>query len=452
MNNPKTTVYIPCYNYGRFLKEATESVLRQSCDNWELLIIDDASSDNTQDVMNLYKGDSRIRLFTVDGIGLPAVCNFALREARGDYLIRLDADDIFEENILLVLSNYLDRNPECAMVFPDYYLIDENNEIYAHERTQKVFEQNHVFDNAPNGACCLIRKSALEDLGGYREDLGAQDGFDLWRKVLKKYKPGNVNIPLFYYRRHSENLTNQANRIVLARQQLKLENVIDQLDKFRPITAVIPCRRNYDFCEDLWREDIVGKSLLERALEKVTRSSIVDKVIVPSDNPEVKKVLSRYSDERLVYFERKPENTLRSVPLTRTLGRVAESIDFRGIMVIVYLQTPFVTTQTIEEAIYTLILNEADCSVGVEEIREPLYKRAANGLQAINPPKGISTDFDLVYRDVGTALATKTGNLRAGSLYGPRTVKFIVSREQSFVINSDQSLRIAAIMSENAKI
>ena len=130
MQKPTITVYIVSHNYGRYLEDAIESVLRQSVDNWELLIFDDNSTDNTKDVIQLYQGDSRIRTFFTPSIGLPAVCNRALTEARGEYVIRLDGDDVFDDNILLVLSNYLERDSACAMVFPDYFLMDEHGEIF----------------------------------------------------------------------------------------------------------------------------------------------------------------------------------------------------------------------------------------------------------------------------------------------------------------------------------
>ncbi|HIE74342.1 MAG TPA: glycosyltransferase family 2 protein, partial [Flavobacteriales bacterium] len=115
MNNIEISVYIPCHNYGNFLESAIESVLRQTFDSWELLIIDDNSSDNSQEVMSLYQGDDRIRLFKLEGVGLPAVCNFAIKNSYGKYIIRLDADDIFDENALIVLHNWLVRHSDCAL-------------------------------------------------------------------------------------------------------------------------------------------------------------------------------------------------------------------------------------------------------------------------------------------------------------------------------------------------
>ena len=87
MKMVKVTVYIVSHNYGQYLEQAIESVLRQTVDYWELIIIDDNSSDNTKDIMNLYQGDPRIRLYYTSGVGLPAACNMALRYARGKYFI-----------------------------------------------------------------------------------------------------------------------------------------------------------------------------------------------------------------------------------------------------------------------------------------------------------------------------------------------------------------------------
>ena len=136
MNNksPLVTVYIPSYNYGRFLSEAVESVLRQTFDSWELLLIDEGSTDNSAEIMSLYKNNSKIHLHNTNNIGLPEVANFAISKAEGKYIIRLDADDVFDENILLVLSNYLERNPKVALIFPDYFLMDEQGFVYAQER------------------------------------------------------------------------------------------------------------------------------------------------------------------------------------------------------------------------------------------------------------------------------------------------------------------------------
>jgi len=451
MNKPQISVYIASHNYGRYLAEAIESVLRQTADNWELLVVDDNSTDNTQDVMKLYQGDPRVRLFSTKGIGLPAVCNLALRESRGKYIIRLDGDDFFDENILLVLGIYMEQHTECAMVFPDYYLVDEDGEIFSHERREKLYVNNHMLDIPANGACSLIHKEIIEKIGGYREDLGAQDGYDLWNKLLNIYKVGNINLPLFYYRRHASNLTTKTKHILFAKRQIKLDNIISKLDNYRPIIAVIPCRRNYDFSLNLWERKIKGRSLLYRSIEKTVRSELFDHIVVTSDNDKVRDVISLFDDPRLRFYKREMRDTIRSVSIATTVEKLVQSLDekWNGLSVLSYLQSPFVTTETLEESICTLVLNDADCAFGVEEIKHHLYRKTAHGLQAINPSKAVSSDFDVVYRESNTSLATKNCNLRVGSLTGPSVVNFLVSSEESFFVNSEQTLKIANTMEEN---
>jgi glycosyltransferase involved in cell wall biosynthesis len=445
---PQVSVYVVSRDYGRFLAEAIESVLRQHHDDWELLLVDDGSTDHTAEVMKLYSGDPRVRIFTTRGIGLPAVCNLALGEARGRYLMRLDGDDVLDENALLVLTSYLEREPDVALVFPDYYLMDEGGEILAHERRHNLAEANHKLQPPPNGACTMIRKSVLESVGGYREDLGAQDGFDLWAKVRDTHRVANVNLPLFYYRRHGQNLTNSTYRILAARRQIKKDAIEPELRRFRPLMAVIPCRRNYDFRPDLWSVELNGKSLLRRKLELCLSSSLFDRVIVTSDTEAVLPTLESFTDRRLAFFQRAPTETLRSRSIVGTLSRVAQAYDpeLNGVTVLCYLPSPFVTLGSLEEAVCTLVFNDADSSVGVEEIKEPVLCRTPFGLKAVNSVNGFRTDSDFVYREANIALATRNKNLRAGSLVGPCPINFIVAQEESFFIDSEKKLRIAHIL------
>ena len=106
----KVTVYITSYNYGKYLTQAVDSVLAQNFKDWELLIINDGSTDNTRDILAQYEGHKRIKIIHQENKGLNVSNNIALRVAQGNYIMRLDADDYLDENALLVLSNVLDAN------------------------------------------------------------------------------------------------------------------------------------------------------------------------------------------------------------------------------------------------------------------------------------------------------------------------------------------------------
>lgn len=445
MGGPKVSVYVVCRNHRRFVEQAIDSVLRQSFGDWEILVFDDGSTDGSRDVLTCYRGDPRVRVFFLDGVGLPAVCNRALREARGEYIIRLDGDDYFDENILLVLANHLDRHPDTVLVFPDYYLTDEFGNITSHEWRAKLYHDNHSLDMPPNGACTMIRRAVLEELGGYREDLGAQDGLDLWARVRSRYRSDNVNLPLFYYRRHGDNLTGNIYRIVNARRRIKQDAIRDRLAEVGPITAVIPCRRHYDFTPDLWNESVGRRTLLSRAIEVCMDCDLIDRVVVTCDNPQAEETVRAVGDPRCTFVRREPASTLRTHSLAPTISGIvqAEGTGDRGITVLHYVQAPFVTVGTVSEAISTLIFNDADTSFGVEEIHGQVYRRTAHGLQVINKAGGISSDLAAVYRDAQTVVAFRNRNLAHGSLTGSHSVHFVATAEESFFIDSAHKLRIA---------
>ena len=448
MHTPKVTIYITSKNYGKYLGDAIESVLRQSIDNWELLLIDDHSTDNSREIMELYASDNRIRIFSNGGSGLQHAANLAIQNSNSEYIIRLDADDIFDEHILLVLSNFLDRHVDHALVFPDYYLIDSWGSIFAQERRQTLYHTNHVMDMPPNGACTMIRKKVLSEIGGYRTDITAQDGFDIWSKLKNNHKTGNVNIPLFYYRKHGENLTENTSRILSARRKIKREKSYSLLDAFKPIIGVIPCRQNYDIYPDLWSKQINGSNLIDHVIEKCIASDILDKIVVTCDNPAIQNSLASFNDPRLLFIQRPRQSTIRSKSLVETLDIVSRQLHIgtNALFALCYVQAPFVSTESIEESLYTLIMNDADSSIAMTEISSPLYRRAPHGLVALNRTSNLVSDFDIVYNEVRTCMALRYANIQNGSLTGSKIVNFIIPNEESFFIKTKRDFEIVKIL------
>ena len=453
MKRPKITVYIASNNYGKYLQEAIESVLRQTVDGWELFLLDNGSTDNTAEIMDLYKGDPRIRIFKTRKINLPKAANIALHKARGEYIVRLDADDVLDENMLLVLANYLDRHPEIALVFPDYFLIDEYGDIISHERRKQLYHSNHLLDVPANGACTMIRVNALKKLGGYREDLGAQDGFDIWSRLIREYKCNNINLPLFYYRRHGKNLTENQMRILSARRIIKKDASASLLKKYRPITITIPCRKNYDIFPDLWNQKVGNETLLDKAIRTALASDIPDKVIITSDNPEVQDVMAGYRDKRLLYVERSAKSTIISASIIFTLEHIAKKARLHpaGITALLYVQAPFATTATMEEAIYTLVMNEADSAIAVDEVPTQLFKRTPHGLMCINSVGNMRSDFDTVYNQVRSFMAARNSNFKTGSIIGSKVAYFVVPREEAFFIETKRDYNVARALAREEK-
>ena len=105
----KVTVYIPCCNHSKYINQSIKSVFKQTFKNWELIIIDDNSSDRSFEKIKSFEKNNKIKIFKTTGIGLPKVCNLAIKKSTGDLIIRLDGDDIFNENILEIMVNYFKR-------------------------------------------------------------------------------------------------------------------------------------------------------------------------------------------------------------------------------------------------------------------------------------------------------------------------------------------------------
>ena len=144
---PRVTVYIATYNYGKYLRQAVNSVLQQTYDPWELIIIDDGSTDETKEVLANFTGHPKVRIYSnQQNEGLTRTSNKAIQLARGEYVMRLDADDYLDENALLVLSNCLEHNLDIALVYPDYYVISEDGEILRLERRSRVYDEAELLD------------------------------------------------------------------------------------------------------------------------------------------------------------------------------------------------------------------------------------------------------------------------------------------------------------------
>jgi CMP-N-acetylneuraminic acid synthetase len=162
----------------------------------------------------------------------------------------------------------------------------------------------------------------------------------------------------------------------------------------------------------------------------------------------VQETIKDLGDSRIEFIKRSTSDTLRSRSIVSSLLKVSEHFDpqFKGITIMSYIPSPFVTVSSLEEAVFTLVFNNADSSMGVEEIKEPVFCRTSHGLKSLNTVSGIRTDFDYVYREANIAVATRNVNLRSGSLIGARPANFIVAKDENFFIDSEKNLEIANIL------
>lgn len=239
-NLPKITVYITNYNYGKYLGKSINSVLRQTFKDFELIIIDDGSNDNSKKILKNYFKNKKIKIIIQKNKGLIRSSNIAIKLATGRFIMRLDADDYLDKNALLILYNEIVKNNEIALVYSDYILVDRNENLINHERRNLI--KNNSLKNIPaHGACSLIRKSALFEVGLYNEKFDRQDGYDVWLKLSKRYQIRNVNLPLFYYRQHGKNLTINNSKLLKVRSEI-FDTHIKKMPQKKDCVCIIPVR------------------------------------------------------------------------------------------------------------------------------------------------------------------------------------------------------------------
>jgi len=205
--HPKISVVMPVYNGEKYLKESIESILNQSFNDFELLIINDKSIDRTEEIIKECAGkDDRIRLIqNQNQKGLPGALNTGLAAARGYYIARADADDINRPYRLKMEYELLEAHPQIRIVGGGYAPFNENGHrinIFHPASSIEIawrFISNTYFCHPS----VMFRREIIEDIGGY-PDVGAED-FAFFSKIVRQYRCANLKKILIQYREHQTN-------------------------------------------------------------------------------------------------------------------------------------------------------------------------------------------------------------------------------------------------------
>ncbi len=204
MINPLISVIIPVFNGESFLASAIDSVLRQTFENFELIIIDDGSSDRSWEIISSYS-DNRILCFRQENLGVVSTLNKAISISKGKYISRLDQDDLMTSDRLSIQLNFLKNHPEYAAVGTAAKIISDHDltgRVMNHPTSFAAISLSLYFDNPFVHSSMLVNKSRLLDVGSYNESDGRTppEDFELWSKLATKYQVANIPSFLTYYR------------------------------------------------------------------------------------------------------------------------------------------------------------------------------------------------------------------------------------------------------------
>ncbi len=222
---PTVSVLMPVYNAERYLAEAVESVLAQTFADFEFIIIDDGSTDTSLALLQTFAArDARIRLISRPNTGLVGALNEGLATARGEFVARMDADDVSLPPRLETQVAYLRSHPECVAVSCRVLLVDSEGAplcAWLQLETHEQIDRAHL--RGQGGAmvhpATLFRLKALQLVGGYRAETQDAEDLDLYLRLAEIGQLANCPQVLFHYRRHmlSVGVTRRERQARLAR-------------------------------------------------------------------------------------------------------------------------------------------------------------------------------------------------------------------------------------------
>ncbi|BAT51466.1 putative glycosyl transferase [Nostoc sp. NIES-3756] len=223
--NPKITVIMPVYNSEKYIETAIDSIINQTFTNFELLIIDDCSSDKSLEIIKSYH-DQRIKLLQNDiNLGVVPTRNKGLHQSQGEYIAFLDSDDYAYPSRLEEQLEFMENNPDFGMIGSWVEVINEKDDLTG--EIWKYIEPYHkipsilLFQNYFAQSAVFIRKSILA--GDFYKHQRAED-YDLWVRIAKKSKVGNIQKVLIKYRQHSNSRSQKA----VAEIEQSLREIVSQ--------------------------------------------------------------------------------------------------------------------------------------------------------------------------------------------------------------------------------
>jgi glycosyltransferase involved in cell wall biosynthesis len=205
------SIILPTYNGSRYLAEAIESCLHQTYENWELIVVDDCSSDATPEIIASYVAkDRRIRsLRHQTNRKLPAALNSGHAAARGSYLTWTSDDNRYLPPAIGEMTRFLEEHPAVGVVYTDCVLIDQEGQYlrdYPAQPASQLAYMNALF------ASFLYRRSVYETVGGYDAELFLAEDWEFWLRAARQFELTPLHKMLYEYRWHDQSLTKAANR------------------------------------------------------------------------------------------------------------------------------------------------------------------------------------------------------------------------------------------------
>jgi len=262
MKKPSVSMIVPCYNYGRYVAQAIDSILSQTIVDLEIIVIDDASSDETQEVLKRFHDEARVRIIRHEvNIGHIRSYNEGLELARGAYVGILSADDYcLASNVVAAQVRLFEADPNVGMVYAAHILVSPWEEKVIRPWPETCLrkgseELEHlIWGNYVPHSGTLVRADVQREIGPYDLDLPHTADWFLWLRVALKYDIGYLAEPAYAYRIHGENMRHKQISATRA-----ADESLDVLERTYGLAKALPGKM------DPWRARTLDHALLQNA-------------------------------------------------------------------------------------------------------------------------------------------------------------------------------------------
>ena len=209
----KVSIILPVYNGEKRVSRAIDSILNQTYSNFELIVVNDCSTDNTKAVLEEYvERDSRIKVIdNIENLKLPNSLNRGFEEAKGDYFTWTSDDNVYKPQAISKMVDYLDNHSSIDMVYCDFDVVNLDGTYRA---TTKLFDPDELRFQNVVGACFLYRKELAEIVGKYDSELFLAEDYEYWIRAYLNGELYHISEVLYEYGWHDESLTVKRERQV----------------------------------------------------------------------------------------------------------------------------------------------------------------------------------------------------------------------------------------------
>ncbi len=452
MHKELVSIYITNYNYGDFLQEAINSVLIQTYKNIEVFIIDDGSTDNSKEILNSYLNHESIKVIFQKNKGLTKTNNVALRLVNGKYIVRLDADDRLKPDAIENLVNGFTTD-EVAMVFGNWDVVDEAGDFIFHFKRHNFEKDVSLLDCPAHGACTMFRVDYLRSVGGYDEELRCQDGYELWFRMVDKFKVRNLDVAIFDYRRHGNNLTGNEDKILSTRSNI-LKKISQNKGKKINSFAFLPIRGAKLDARSMPFERIGEKYILDIVLDDIIQFNLFEKIVVSTPDENVIKHINTHYSAKVIIDKRDTRSSLINKGLNGVIEEFLQRYaDFQSYShcVLFGIERPFNKKYLVQSALDIASIFNVDNVIGVRTNDDIIFNHTGKTLKGLNFEKdGLRLERDELYQMVkGFNVFSVNNFMEQKNIWGNIIGHVVFDQKCAHSINTHLDMEIAKLLSEH---